>query len=62
MASNLTSEQVAAMEAQGLNRATVESLRATYQRAIETGGKKLLNTQLLPRAQLMDRILELWPK
>jgi hypothetical protein len=62
MARNLTSEQVAAMQAQGLNRATVESLRGAYQKAIETGGKKLANTQLLPRAQLMDRILELWPK
>ncbi|HZJ63349.1 MAG TPA: RHS repeat-associated core domain-containing protein [Kofleriaceae bacterium] len=62
MAANLTAEKVAAMEAQGLNRATVESLRATYQRAIEAGGAKLQNTQLLPRAQLMDKILELWPK
>jgi RHS repeat-associated protein len=62
MARGLTSEQVAAMRAQGLNRATVESLRTAYQRAIQQGGKKLLNTQLLPRAQLMDRILELWPK
>jgi hypothetical protein len=50
------------MQAQGLNRATVEHLRGAYQKAIETGGKKLQNEQLLPRAQLMDRILELWPK
>src|SRR5690606_19893520 len=62
MARTLTAEQVAAMRAQGLNRATVEHLRATYQKAIETGGAKLRNQQLLPRAQLMDRILELWPK
>ena len=62
MARNLTVEQVAGMQAQGLNRATVEHLRAVYQKTIETGGKKLQNEQLLPRAQLMDRILELWPK
>jgi hypothetical protein len=62
MARNLTAEQVAAMQARGLNRATVESLRGTYQKAIEAGGAKLRNEQLLPRAQLMDRILELWPK
>jgi hypothetical protein len=62
MARNLTAQQVAAMEAQGLNRATVENLRAMYQSAIEAGGAKLRNGQLFPRAQLMDRILELWPK
>jgi hypothetical protein len=38
------------------------ALASAYQKAIETGGKKLQNEQLLPRAQLMDRILELWPK
>jgi len=62
MAKNLTADRVGAMQAQGLNRATAESLRGTYQKAIEAGGAKLQNEQLLPRAQLMDRILELWPK
>ena len=50
------------MIAQGLNRATVEHLRAMYQAAIDSGGDKLRNLQLLPRANLMDRILELWPE
>jgi hypothetical protein len=35
---------------------------ATYQNAIAKGGAKLLNQQLLPRAELMQKILELWPK
>lgn len=62
MARNLTASQVANMKSQGLNRATVEHLRAMYGRAFATGGSKLRNEQLIPRAQLMDRILELWPK
>jgi hypothetical protein len=61
MAQTLTAEQVAAMEAQGLNRVTVEALRTTYQKALEVAGGKLRNGQLLPRLDLMKRILDLLP-
>jgi RHS repeat-associated protein len=62
MARDLTAEQVASMQAKGLNLATVEALRSQYGRALEAGGRKLSNEQLVPRTQLMDRIIELWPK
>ncbi len=61
MARGLTAEQVAEMRAMGLNRATVENLRAQYQAAIDAG-KAASNAQLQPRLQLMERILELWPQ
>jgi RHS repeat-associated protein len=61
MANSMTAGRVAAMEARGLTRATVEKLSADYGRAIAQGGDKLRNTQLLPRKHLIDKILELWP-
>ncbi len=62
MAENLSVSDVTKMINRGLNKETVKHLRSQYQKALEQGGKKLQNEQLLPRKQLMDKILELWPK
>ncbi|HEY0875843.1 MAG TPA: DUF4951 domain-containing protein [Vicinamibacterales bacterium] len=60
LANNLTKAAVEQMKRQGLNRATVENLLRQYEKAIAQGGKKLANEQLLPRRDLMKKILELW--
>lgn len=57
----LTTEGVQAMIAQGLTRAFVQNQLASYINAVEMGGQKLRNAQLLPRLELMQKILELWP-
>lgn len=57
----LTTEGVQAMIAQGLTRAFVEGQLASYTTAFAEGGAKLGNAQLLPRLELMQKILELWP-
>jgi hypothetical protein len=46
---------------QGLDRPWVERQLSMYQAAIRAGGKKLLNTQLFPRLELLDAILRNWP-
>jgi hypothetical protein len=47
----------------GLTKSTVQRLVFQYGRAIAEGGsKRLANTQLMPRYQLMMKIIELWPK
>jgi hypothetical protein len=46
----------------GLTKSTVQRLTFQYGRAIAEGGSKLANTQLMPRYQLMMKIIELWPK
>jgi RHS repeat-associated protein len=60
LANNLTKATVEQMKRQGLNRATVENLLRQYEKAIAQGGKKLANEQLLPRRELMKKILDLW--
>ena len=62
LSKSLTPEDVLAMQSKGLNRRTVENLLEQYNAAITQGGSKLRNTQLIPRRDLMIRILELWPK
>ena len=58
---NLTPETVRAMQARGLTRDWVVRNLAKYEAAAATGGDKLRNAQLLPRLNLMRRLLELWP-
>ena len=63
----LTSDGVREMAKQGLTREWVEKQLSLYRKALEKGGDKLRNDklrneQLLPRRELMERILELWPE
>jgi RHS repeat-associated protein len=60
LTNNLTRAAVEAMKRKGLNRATAQNLLRQYEKAIAQGGRKLDNEQLLPRRELMKRILELW--
>ena len=59
---SLTTEAVEGMIEEGLTKEFVESQVAAYERAVAQGGAKLLNEQLLPRLELMQKILNLWPK
>ncbi|HEV7515409.1 MAG TPA: hypothetical protein VGR07_03840 [Thermoanaerobaculia bacterium] len=56
----LTTEGVEVMIENGLTREFVEAQLAKYEYAITLEGK-LINQQLLPRLELMRRLLELWP-
>ena len=64
----LTSEQVQLWAKQGLTKEWVEKQLAAYTKAIEKGAKQaagagakaLNNKQLLPRKELMEKILSLW--
>jgi RHS repeat-associated protein len=56
----LTRAAVEQMKRRGLTKSTVENLLRQYERAIGEAGKKLANEQLLPRAELMRKILSLW--
>jgi hypothetical protein len=58
----LTAATVARMAQQGLTREWVVAQLAKYQSSIVEGGKKLQNTQLLARKELMEKILQLMPK
>jgi hypothetical protein len=62
LAQNLTQEQLNQMIKNGLSRQWVEEQLALYNKAIAEGGAKLLNQQLLPRQQLMTKILQMWSK
>ena len=62
LAQGLTKEAVKQMVKNGLTKATVQRLLFKYGAAIGAGGAKLANSQLQPRYQLMQKILELWPK
>jgi hypothetical protein len=57
---NLTKSQVESWAGQGLTKSWVEKQLASYTKALEAGGDKLKNVQLLPRKQLMEKILSLW--
>jgi hypothetical protein len=47
----------------GLTKASVQRLVFQYGRTIAEGtAKQLANEQLVPRYQLMMKIIELWPK
>jgi RHS repeat-associated protein len=62
LARSLTKKAVEKMIAKGLTKATVQRLLFKYGAAIAAGGAKLANTQLQPRYELMQKIVELWPK
>jgi hypothetical protein len=60
---NLTEETIKQFAAKGVTREWVASQLAQYQKFIAQGGVKVAkNVQLLPRAELMAKILSLWPK
>lgn len=63
LTANLTEDAVEKMAEKGLTKSTVQRLLFKYSEALENGGPtKLANKQLLPRYQLMVKILQLWPK
>jgi len=49
------------MIANGLTKEMVQQLAAKYGAALAVGGAKLANTQLQPRFELMQKILQMWP-
>lgn len=57
----LTKKHVEKMIADGLDKKFVVKNLQQYKDAIKKGGKKLDNKQLLPRKELMEKILKLWP-
>jgi uncharacterized protein RhaS with RHS repeats len=62
LTNSLTEKGVQQMIDKGLTKATVQRLVFQYGRAIAEGGAKLANSQLLPRYQLMMKIVNLCPK
>jgi hypothetical protein len=60
---NLTAEQVKQWDEQDLPKGWVEKQLGMYLDKINQGGKFVeSNKQLLPRKDLMEKILELWDK
>jgi hypothetical protein len=57
---SLTSKVVEAMAERGLTKEWVIDQLSKYTAAFEKGGDKLKNVQLIPRMELMTKILELW--
>ncbi len=57
----LVKKDVEKMIAAGLDKKFVVKNLQQYKDAIKKGGKKLDNKQLLPRKELMEKILKLWP-
>jgi hypothetical protein len=57
---NLTTKQVKTWAKKGLKKEWVIKQLESYNRALEIGGKKLNNINLLPRKALMEKILKLW--
>jgi hypothetical protein len=56
----MTPKVVEAMKQQGLTKAWVEKQAAQYGSKLEAGGSALKNTQLQPRSDLLQKILEHW--
>ena len=61
LAKKLTKKDVENMIAAGLDKKFVVKNLQQYKDAIKKEGKKLDNKQLLPRKELMEKILKLWP-
>jgi RHS repeat-associated protein len=61
LARTLTKDAIKHMIRRGLTRSAVEEQLAVYQRALAQQGAKLANTQLLPRIEVLEKILKLWP-
>jgi hypothetical protein len=59
---SLTAGRVKLMQEKGLTKDFVESNLQQYNRAIQAGGAKARNPQLIPRKALMEKILQLWSK
>jgi predicted RNA-binding protein YlqC (UPF0109 family) len=57
---NLNKQQIQDWAKQGLTKDWVQKQLDAYSKALSKGGKKLDNINLLPRKQLMEKILELW--
>jgi RHS repeat-associated protein len=57
---SLTREVVKGLRKSGVDKAWVQRQLALYKKAIEQGGSKIKNQQLLPRKELMEKILDLW--
>jgi hypothetical protein len=57
----LTPDAVEQMIANGLTKEMVQQLADKYGAALAEGGAKLAYTQLEPRLELMQKILEMWP-
>ena|GEM_PF-1894856 len=58
---NLTKKKVSEFAKKGLTKEWVEKQLASYTKSIQAGGAKLnKNVQLLPRRDLMQKILNLW--
>ncbi|HEY6329418.1 MAG TPA: hypothetical protein VI756_08770, partial [Blastocatellia bacterium] len=58
----LTTKTVKAMIERGLTKEFVIDQLTKYAGSFAKGGAKLKNAQLLPRMELMTKLLELWPK
>lgn len=56
----LARETVKQMINRGMSRAEVLHQLRTYEQALTQGGAKLANTQLIPRIELLQKILKLW--
>lgn len=59
---SLTRPIVANMVKEGLNRKSAEAMTEVYRKALANSVKAAAGPQLAPRLQLMEKILELWPK
>lgn len=59
---SLTPQRVQQMAGEGLTKQWVEKQLAMYEQMAAQGGKKLANKQLLPRLELMRKLLRLWPQ
>jgi len=62
LARSLTPQMVREMAKAGLTREQVLEQLALYRGTLQEGGRALINKQLLPRIEVLERILELWPK
>lgn len=51
---------VSGFKKSGVDKAWVQRQLELYTKAVEQGGVKLNNQQLLPRKELMEKILQLW--
>jgi RHS repeat-associated protein len=61
LAENLTKDQVKAMADKGLTLEKAQQLAGQYAKKLAEEGAKEANKQLLPRYQLMQKIIQLWP-
>lgn len=57
---NLTKAQIRKWEKQGLTKVWVEGQLTKYTASLAKGADKLKNSHLIPRKELMEKILELW--